>query len=89
MPDKLSYIDPLKYKFDFGKYKGKPFAVVAKNDPQYVLWCHKVVKWFRLEKSVYQKLNKYRLKKSFLRGLELTPATEHALEVHGSDATFR
>ena len=38
---------------NFGKYKGKTVEEVLTLDPSYLLWAHKNVEWFALEKEVW------------------------------------
>ena len=36
---------------NFGKYKGKTVEEVLTLDPSYLLWAHKNIEWFALEKE--------------------------------------
>jgi broad specificity phosphatase PhoE len=41
-------IDPKRFEFRFGKYKGMTYDEVKKEDPQYLMWCHNEIEWFEL-----------------------------------------
>lgn len=45
----------LKTILNFGKYKGKTIEYVLKWNPEYLVWAHTTIKWFKLEDNLYKK----------------------------------
>lgn len=43
-------------KLLFGKYKGMTVAEVIAENPQYLLWAHDTIEWFKLEESLHDDL---------------------------------
>lgn len=43
-------------KLLFGKYKGMTVAEVIAENPQYLLWAHDTIEWFKLEESLHEDL---------------------------------
>lgn len=43
----------LEDKITFGKYKGNLIQDVLGYDPEYLVWAHNTIKWFKLEQGIY------------------------------------
>jgi len=60
-------INTKTYKFTFGKYIGEPYNKIKSLYPEYILWCHNNVEYFKLDtkelenitKEVYKKKEQY------------------------------
>lgn len=87
----MKKINPKKYKFNFGKYKGSRFLDVLKKDAQYIIWCHQHVKWFKLRKL---DLMAVRLKAKEQTPKRIYPPSgaggdaEHAMMIYGDHSYY-
>jgi uncharacterized protein (DUF3820 family) len=86
LEDNEELINIATYKFTFGKYKGKSAKVILSIDPQYLNWCHNVIKWFTLNPKDYQIVLDKIIAFDKLQGL--TSYVEHGLEVYGNDCMY-
>lgn len=39
--------------FTFGKYRGRTYDAVLRENPAYLIWAHENVEWFVLSESLY------------------------------------
>lgn len=44
----------LKDLIFFGKYKGRTIELVLELDPDYLIWAHTTIEWFKLEDKIYK-----------------------------------
>lgn len=47
-------------RITFGKHKGKLVLTLIDEDPEYLIWAHKNVSFFKLEDSIYKSLKEER-----------------------------
>lgn len=40
-------------KLKFGKYKGRTVREVMDFNPEYLVWAHKTISWFKLDKATF------------------------------------
>lgn len=45
----------LRYKLDFGKYRGRTVKAILDIDPSYLVWAHEKTNMLKLRKDIYQK----------------------------------
>jgi len=48
-------IDPETYVFNFGKYKGKTYEEVVKEDINYIRWCDEWIDWFTISPQEHER----------------------------------
>ena len=58
-----------KWKFTFGKYKGKTLEWVFDSDFPYLFWCYGNIKWFQIKLTIS--------KDKWVRGIVLAMLREH------------
>jgi uncharacterized protein (DUF3820 family) len=54
--NELLKIEGINDEFQFGKYKGKTLLYVLENNPQYIIWCMKNIKEFKIDNSLKNEL---------------------------------